>query len=264
MKRTLSFLFAGLFGISGVQAGVTLVSGFSQFNRDGSSNTITSDLGTTSLNWTLDNVTWNSDGTWTTNSANGTKTSLNVSSLGLSGATGGKGYTVNVNFLKAESLDNQDSILSMHTSDPGASATVDSIMARYETGNKVGIVNNGGSGNRPNSGLSSAINFSNPFSLTVSVQAGGAYTLFVTQNGTTQDLTWSGNNHTGNFTNLFIGSWDALNTNECAATVSGVSFWEGAATTADLPAIINVVPEPAAASLGLFGLGALCLRRRRK
>lgn len=264
MKKTLSFLFAGLFGISGSQADVTLVSGFSRFDQPQGTNTIVSDLGSSALNWTLDNVTWNSDGTWTTNPANGTKTSLDVSSLGLSGATGGKGYTVNVNFLKAENLNNQDSILSMHTSDPGASTTVDSIMARYEAGNKVGIVNNGGSGNRPASGLSSAINFSDPFSLTVSVQAGGAYTLFVTQNGTTQNLTWSGNNHTGNFTNLFIGSWDALDTYECAATVSGVSFWEGAATTADLPAIINVVPEPAAASLSLLGLGALCLRRRRK
>jgi len=264
MKKTLSLLFAGLFGISGVQAGVTLVSGFSQFNRDGSSNTITSDLGTTSLSWTLDNVTWNNDGTWTSNPADGTKTSLNVSTLGFSGSASGTGYTVNVNFLKAESLANLDSLLSMHTSDPGVGATIDSIMARYETGNKVGIVNNGGSSHRPTSGLSTAINFSNPFSLTVSVQAGGAYTLFVTQNGTTQSLTWSGNNHTGNFTNLFIGSWDALNNYECAATVSGVSFWEGAATAADVPAIINVVPEPAAASLGLFGLGALCLRRRRK
>lgn len=261
MKKTLSFLFAGLFGISGAQASVTLVSGFSRFDQPQDSNILVSDLGPSTLNWTLDNGTWNGDGTWTTNAANDTKTVLDVSSLGLSGATDGKGYTMNINFLKAESLANLDSLFCMNI---GSNATTDSIMGRYETGNKVGIVNDGGSSNRPASGLSTTINFNNPFSLTVSVQAGGAYTLFVTQAGTTQSLSWAGKTQTGDFSQLFIGSWASLPGYQSAATISGVSFWEGAATSADLPAIINVVPEPAAASLSALGLGALCLRRRRK
>lgn len=261
MKKTLSLLCAGLFGISGVQAAVTLVSGFSRFDQNGGANTAVSDLGSQTLSWTLNNATWNNDGTWTSNSANGTKTSLDVSSLGLSGTAGGQGYTLNINFLKAADIANLDSLFSMYTTD--SASDQDSILGRFETGNKVGIVNNGSSGGRPASALGTAINFNNPFSLTVSVQAGGAYTLFVTQNGATQSLSWSGKTHNGDFSELFIGSWKALPGYRCAATVSGVSFWEGAATAADLPAIIHV-PEPAAASLGVLGLGALCLRRRRK
>lgn len=261
MKKTLSFLAAGLFGISGAQAAVTLVSGFSRFDQNGGANTAISDLGSKTLTWTLDNATWNNDGTWTSNSANGTKTSLNVSSLGLSGAVGGQGYTLNINFRKAADLANMDSLFSMHTTD--STSGHDSIMGRFEAGNKVGIVNNGSSAGRPGSALGSAINFNSPFSLTVSVQAGGAYTLFVTQNGITQSLTWNAKTHNGDFSELFIGSWKDLNNYQSAATVSGVSFWEGAATEAELPAIINV-PEPATASLGMLGLGALFLRRRRK
>lgn len=261
MKKTLSFLVAGLFGISGAQAAVTLVSGFSRFDQNGGSNIAVSNLGPKTLTWTLDNATWNNDGTWTSNSANGTKTSLDVSSLGISGAAGGQGYTMNINFLKAEDLANMDSLFSMHTTD--SASNQDSIMGRFETGNKIGIINDGSSTGRPGSALGTAINFNNPFSLTVSVQAGGAYTLFVTQNGVTQSLIWNGKTHNGDFSELFIGSWKALNNYQSAATVSGVSFWEGAATEADLPSVINV-PEPATASLGVLGLGALFLRRRRK
>ena len=93
--------------ISAAQAAVTLVSGFSHF---GQGETAVSDLGSKSLSLSLANATRNDDGTFTTNPANNTKTMLDVSSLGLSGATGGSGYTVNINFQKATDLNNQDSL----------------------------------------------------------------------------------------------------------------------------------------------------------
>ncbi len=257
MKKTLFILAMGLLGVSGVQASVTLVSGFSRFDQTSpGSGTAVSDLGTTALSWTLNDATWNDDGTWTSNATNAKKNGLDVSSLNLSGASG---YTVNINFAKATGLDNQDSIFCASIGGTGNN----SILGRYETGNKIGIANDGSSGSRPASALSNAISFTDPFSLTLSVQAGGSYSLFITQNGTTQNLSWDGKTQAGLLNTLYIGCWGSLPNYQCSPTVSGLSFWEGAATQDDLAAIINV-PEPATASLGLLGLGALCLRRRRK
>lgn len=258
MKKTLSILTAGLLGISSVQAAVTLVSGFSRFGQD---ETAASDLGSQSLTLSLGNATRNSDGTFTTNPADNTKTALDVSSLGLSGATGGNGYTFNINFQQATDLGNLDSLFCMYTTD--SPALDNSIVVRYETGDKIGIADKGSSTSRPGSALSTAIDFNNPFSVTVSVQAGGDYTIFVTAGNGTQALSWSGKTHNGNFDQLFVGSWATLSNYQSAATVSGMSFWEGAATQEDLQAIINV-PEPATAFLSLLGLGAASLRRRRK
>ena len=87
--------------------------------------------------------------------------------------------------------------------------------------------------------------------------------MFITQNGTTQTVSWPNMAQAGNLDQLYIGCWATLNGNQSSPPVSGLSFWEGAATQDDLAAIINV-PEPATASLSLLGLGALLLRRRRK
>ena len=84
MKKTLSMLIISAAAISAAQAAVTLVSGFSHF---GQGETAVSDLGSKSLSLSLANATRNDDGTFTTNPANNTKTMLDVSSLGLSGAT---------------------------------------------------------------------------------------------------------------------------------------------------------------------------------
>lgn len=256
MKKTLSILIVGVAAISGAQAAVTLVSGFSRFGQE---ETATSDLGSKTLSLSLSNATRNDDGTFTTSPANNTKTVLDVSSLGLSGAAGGNGYTVNINFQKATGLDNMDSLFCASIGGAGNN----SVIGRYEGGNKIGIANNGSSTGRPGSGLSgTAIDFRSPFSLTLSVQAEGAYTLFVTQNGSIQALSWSTQKQDGTLSALYLGSWATLPGYQSAATISGMSFWEGAATQDDLAAIINV-PEPATASLGLLGLGALFLRRRR-
>ena len=108
MKKTLSLLAVTLLGISGGQAAVTLVSGFSRFDQTSpDSGTAVSDLGTKSLSWTLNDALWNNDGTWTSNATNSKKNGLDVSSLQLSGAAG---YTVNINFSSAASLDNTDSL----------------------------------------------------------------------------------------------------------------------------------------------------------
>ncbi|WP_290504916.1 PEP-CTERM sorting domain-containing protein [Akkermansia sp.] len=257
MKKKLYLLAVTLLGISGGQAAVTLVSGFSRFDQTSpDSGTAVSDLGTKSLSWTLNDALWNNDGTWTSNATNSKKNGLDVSSLQLSGAAG---YTVNINFSSAASLDNTDSLFCASIGGTG----LNSIVGRYESG-KIGIANNGSSSGRPASGLSStAIDFNSPFSLTLSVQAGGAYSVFITQNGTTQTVSWPNMAQAGNLDQLYIGCWATLNGNQSSPTVSGLSFWEGAATQDDLAAIINV-PEPATASLSLLGLGALLLRRRRK
>lgn len=257
MKKILSMLTISIAAISGAQAAITLVSGFSHFGQE---ETATSDLGSKPLSLSLANTTRNDDGTFTTNPANNTKTMLDVSSLGLSGAAGGSGYTVNINFQKATDLNNQDSLFCASIGE----ANSNSLLGRYENGGKIGIINNGSSTGRPGSGLSgTAIDFNNSFSLTLSVQAEGAYTLFITQNGSTQTLSWPSQKQSGILNTLYLGSWATLAGNQSAATVSGLSFWEGAATQDDLAAVINV-PEPATASLGLMGLGALFLRRRRK
>lgn len=259
MKKTLFVLAIGLLGVSGVQASVTLVSGFSRFDQTSpDSGTAVSDLGTTSLSWTLNDAIWNDDGTWTSNATNTKKNGLDVSSLNLSGAADSSGYTVNINFAKATNFQNYASIFC--ASIQGTSGNnANSMLARYEGNNKIGLINNGSSTGRP--AISDAINFNDPFSLTLSVQAGGSYSLFITQNGTTQSMSWG--TQTGTLGELYIGCWSSLPGNQCSPTVSGLSFWEGAATQDDLAAIINV-PEPATASLSLLGLGALCLRRRRK
>ena len=165
MKKTLSLLAVTLLGISGGQAAVTLVSGFSRFDQTSpDSGTAVSDLGTKSLSWTLNDALWNNDGTWTSNATNSKKNGLDVSSLQLSGAAG---YTVNINFSSAASLDNTDSLFCASIGGTG----LNSIVGRYESG-KIGIANNGSSSGRPASGLSStAIDFNSPFSLTLSVQA---------------------------------------------------------------------------------------------
>lgn len=90
---------------------------------------------------------------------------------------------MNINFSSAASLDNTDSLFCASIGGTG----LNSIVGRYESG-KIGIANNGSSfGTSRASGLSStAIDFNSPFSLTLSVQAGGAYSVFITQNGTTR------------------------------------------------------------------------------
>ena len=257
MKKTLSMLIISAATISAAQAAVTLVSGFSHF---GQGDPAVSDLGSKSISLSLANAIRNDDGTFTTDPANNTKTMLDVSSLGLSGAAGGSGYTVNINFQKATDLNNQDSLFCASIGE----ANSNSLIGRYENGDKIGIANNGSSTGRPGSGLSgTAIDFNNPFSLTLSVQAEGAYTLFITQNGFAQALSWPSQKQSGTLNTLYLGSWATLPGYQSAATISGISFWEGAATQDDLAAIINV-PEPATASLGLVGLGALFLHRRRK
>ena len=224
MKKTLSMLIISAATISAAQAAVTLVSGFSHF---GQGETAVSDLGSKSISLSL---------------------------------AGGSGYTVNINFQKATDLNNQDSLFCASIGE----ANSNSLIGRYENGDKIGIANNGSSTGRPGSGLSgTAIDFNNPFSLTLSVQAEGAYTLFITQNGFAQALSWPSQKQSGTLNTLYLGSWATLPGYQSAATISGISFWEGAATQDDLAAIINV-PEPATASLGLVGLGALFLHRRRK
>ena len=128
MKKTLSLLAVTLLGISGGHAAVTLVSGFSRFDQTSpDSGTAVSDLGTKSLSWTLNDALWNNDGTWTSNATNSKKNGLDVSSLQLSGAAG---YTVNINFSSAASLDNTDSLFCASIGGTG----LNSIVGRYESG----------------------------------------------------------------------------------------------------------------------------------
>lgn len=247
-------LMAGLAPTSS-QAAVTLVSGYSSFSSNGGG-VVESNLGGSNLSFSLpsNGSTVNPNGSLTVpQQGSGAKTSINISSLNLSKDTG---FTINLNFLSATNLDNQDSLFCLSTSN-----NQNAYIGRYENTNKVGMAVDGSTGGRPGEAVSSVIDFTQPFSLTLSV-SGGKTSIFVTSGGITQEIFWNNKTNSGTPSSLILGAWGSLDGNRSGVTLSGISFWEGAATMDDITGIINV-PEPGSASLALLGIGGIMLRRKR-
>lgn len=252
-----SLIILGLALSANAFGAITLQSGFSSFKANDSGQ-ILSNMGNQSLSLTLGeaNVSADKSGITTgqTTGANN-KTKVDISSLNLSTKTG---FTINMQVNSVKNKVNNGSIFGLSTN------TNDNAWILRTEGSNDGFVINGSSSGRPTTALTSVLDTTKEFNVTLSVENNQA-TVFLLQNGITTTLTWNQSVTESTAKELFLGSWGSLTGNKDSVDFAGISFYSGAATAADIPTMIQnySIPEPSTATLGLLGLGGLLLRRRR-
>lgn len=239
MKLTLSLL-AAIGGMTLAQAGSILAS-WDTFTAGGASTTgnLTVDLVKQSPGGSIENgsliLSPNTERAW-----------VDISSLNMNLRTGSYSFEMDVTGLKL----NNGPIFSLTS---GNYNTQTAAFGFSNQGNLWAFSNNGNNMSVKGSAGSMSTTYSGKLTVNFLTENGQNYVeaflddaTLVSKTAITYSSAASANN---NLTGLTLGGWGSTSGNGSELTINSL--------------IISQIPEPATASLGLLGLAALCMRRRR-